>query len=99
MPTLLRHATPTARKSHRCYTCRATIRPGEKYDRAVYLGDDGLYEWVTCPPCAELTQIVWEWAGQPWEGVTDEEIVEWAQESTDDPRAVGYLARLKGGAS
>lgn len=97
MPTLLRSSKPTARKTHRCYTCRAEIQPGEQYRRAVYLGDDGLYEWVTCPPCDELTQVVWNWAGQPYEGVTDEEFAEWARESTDDPRASAFLARVDAG--
>lgn len=94
MPNLLRSSTPTARKAHRCYTCNGAIKPGEKYRRAVYLGDDGLYEWVTCPPCDELTQVVWDWAGRPHEGVTDEEFAEWARESSDDPRAAAFLARI-----
>lgn len=94
MPTLLRGSTPTARKAHRCYTCRGNITPGEKYNRSVYLGDDGLYEWVACLPCNALTPVVWDWAGRPDEGVTDEEFIEWARESPNDLAAIAFLTRI-----
>jgi hypothetical protein len=97
MPTLLRDSTPVARKAHKCRTCFASIDRGERYRRAAYLGDDGLYEWVSCLPCDDLLNDVWKWAGNPWEGVTDEDYAEWAREhAATDSRAAAFLERIGG---
>lgn len=77
-------------------TCRSTIQPGEKYERTAYLGDDGLYEWVACIPCADLVNVVWLWAGRPDEGVMEEDFHEWADENATDLAAIAFLARSQG---
>lgn len=98
MPNLLRSSKPTARKAHRCYTCKTSIDPGTSYGREVYLGDDGLYEWVNCIPCSGILPEVFAWAGNPHEGVVDEDYWEWAHEHRGHEQlgeqARAFLTRL-----
>lgn len=95
MPEVLRTTTPTARKPHRCQQCGTTIQPGRKYDRATCVGDDGIYEWVTCLDCASGLAAVWDWAGHPYdEGVGPDTYLEWAEQNCDmDGDAASFLAR------
>jgi hypothetical protein len=91
--------TPTARKPHRCDWCGDRIEPGTKYRRTTHLGPDGLYEWIQCPPCGPLVSPAFDWAGWPDDGLTDDELHEWATEHTNDStmgeQARAFLERWK----
>lgn len=45
---------PIARKVHWCDGCNREILPGEKYERQVNLGYDGLFVWKCCAHCSAL---------------------------------------------
>lgn len=88
----------SARKAHACSACWGfAARPGESYKRQTYLFDDRVYDWITCVECQPLTNIVWEWAGGPDEGVNEDDFLEWARDHEADPKhgeaAHSYLAR------
>lgn len=93
----LRHATPTARKPHRCDCCCGTIQPGEKYHRSTNIYDDQLYDWVACMACDGIVATVWEWVGRPDEGISEDSFAEWARAHVDGPehgeRARAYITR------
>lgn len=93
----LRSSKPVARKGHACSTCYGPIYKGERYDRAVLLGDDGLYEWLTCPRCFGLSSCVLAWLADAYEGYTPDDVSEWAREHLSDPEhgsaAAAYLRR------
>lgn len=36
----LRHATPKAKKSHKCCTCFGEIKPGQTYNKDVFKSDE-----------------------------------------------------------
>lgn len=49
---VLREATPTARKAHKCDECDRTIEPGEKYRLYVVVSwDSGFEQWTMCAHC------------------------------------------------
>ncbi len=92
MPQLLRDSRPVARKAHRCSSCNVRIEPGTRYHRATNLYDGRAYDWIECDACEGLTSIVWDWAGQPDEGVVYDDFSEWAHE-LESPEAAAWLAR------
>ena len=92
MPQLLKETQPVARKAHRCSSCSIEIPPGTRYRRSTNLYDGQVYDWLTCVGCEGLTSVVWDWAGQPDEGVIFDDFDEWAHE-TDTPEAAAWLAR------
>lgn len=101
MSQLISRKTVTARKSHRCRNCNATvIQPGSEYVRETYVYDGRIYDWVSCDPCEKLTPLVWEWWYRPDEGVGADEFLDWAHEHVDDPKhcdaAQAYLERFRG---
>lgn len=58
MPSLFFESRHTARKEHKCYECRRTIRPGEQYEsvRGVW---EGRFEFFkTCQHCLALRDWV-----------------------------------------
>jgi hypothetical protein len=71
----LSQSKPKARKAHWCEWCGRTIEPGEVYQRAALLGDDGLYDWANCLHCAALVGLC-DIDGYD-EGISDEDILEW----------------------
>lgn len=83
MPYCLRVSNPVARKRHLCNLCWVRIEPGQRYNRAVMLGDEGLYEWLMCSECVPVGSLVasWVWWG---DGYTEEDAVEWASGHLDD---------------
>ena len=92
-PQLLRDTTPTARKQHRCSSCRGPINVGEKYSRATLIYDEAIYDWLDCPACVadSITNRVYDWSNSA-DGVTHEGAYEWAVEQVihgnpDDQRA------------
>lgn len=98
----LREATPTARKSHKCDWCYATIQPGEQYHRSTNIYDDHIYDWVACLACDSLCPVVWDWAYRPDEGIGEDSFAEWANDHRNDAThgeaARAYLdRRVKGG--
>lgn len=100
MPQLLSSRTVTARVPHPCETCGAyAIAPGDRYVREALVYDGRAYTWVQCLPCNGLSASVWEWTGEPEEGVDRDDYYEWATVSLDDPdvggRAAAYLRRLE----
>ena len=98
MPELLREATPIARRLHHCQTCYAPIQIGQIYHRDTCIGDGRIYDWIACPPCADLAGIVWDWASRPDDGFGPDEYAEWARDHQDDPeygeRARALLERI-----
>ena len=96
---VLSSKTVTARKAHACMECGAVaIRPGDEYLREACLHDGAVYTWVVCTDCRALTDVVWDWAGEPYdEGIGMDTYTEWAHEHVDDPKhgeqARAYLAR------
>lgn len=98
-PQLLREATPTARKTHRCSLCIGPIKPGEQYARDTLIYDDRIYDWLTCLGCTadRVISYVADWS---WGESIDPEIAhEWAAEQVihgdpDEQRAAKrYLER------
>lgn len=98
MPTLIAEKTVTARKPHRCLCCGAiAIQPGQMYHRETYVYDGRVYDWVSCADCNMIGGDVYEWYGEPGEGVSADEYDEWATEHQEtDPRALAYLNRRWG---
>jgi len=75
----LSQSKPKARKAHLCEWCGRTIEPGEVYQRAALLSDDGFYDWANCLHCAALV-VLCDIDGYG-EGVTDDDITEWEPET------------------
>jgi hypothetical protein len=46
--------TVKARKPHRCYECRGSIKPGESYERTAGKWDGDFCSFKTCALCREL---------------------------------------------
>lgn len=88
----------SARKSHACSCCWGiAVEPGGSYKRQTYIFDGRVYDWIQCDACKPLLDTVWEWAGQPDEGVNEDTYLEWARDHEDDAKygesARAYLAR------
>lgn len=49
-----RSVTRTARKEHRCYECRETIVPGQKYEYCSGIWDGSPSAFKTCLSCVEI---------------------------------------------
>jgi hypothetical protein len=79
----LSQSKPKAHKPHWCEWCGRTIEPGEVYQQASLLGDDGFYAWANCLHCAALVTLAALWECCCDEGVTSDDIAEW------DPRDAG----------
>lgn len=95
MVDLLRSKTVTARKPHRCSTCRAVfVQPGEKYERHTYAYDGTVYDWLNCPECASLASEIFNWTDDPYEGIGPDDYTMWAEEHLTDPRALAFVRRL-----
>lgn len=77
--TTLSRSQPVARKPHGCGWCGRTIQPGEKYDRASYIWEDGqLYTWAGCLHCLEFIRIIgWHVLDPDAEGVSEDDLNEW----------------------
>lgn len=99
MVTVLSTKQVRARKTHHCSTCgQPCIRPGDTYTRQACALDGSVYAWVTCAACNDLFLDVWEWAGEPDEGIGMDSYVEWARDMRHvDPRAVDFLDRIEAG--
>lgn len=71
----------TARKQHQCSLCTAYIYPGDTYERATLLVDNGIAGFLTCGAC--LDDDVVGYADRMFgyiNGVDDEIAYEWACE-------------------
>ena len=82
MTIQLRQSTPTARKAHRCSLCDGTIPAGDTYTRSSNVFDGHVYDFLTCQGC-EADRIlirVYDWYGDPDEGVSFDDAIEWATE-------------------
>lgn len=94
MPELLKSKRVKARKSHQCETCNATaIEPGQEYQRGTYAYDGHVYDWVQCVACSAIGGLVYEWAGDPEEGVGRDDYIEWAREAQHEDTLTGERAR------
>jgi hypothetical protein len=99
MPTYISERTRTARKPHRCSTCLGPIKPGDVYRVSTNVYDDRMYDWKECEACRSDCVIaeVYNWAGQPDEGVTYEDAHEWATDHRSDEKygtaATAFLSR------
>lgn len=51
------HATPKARKPHRCMMCYRTIDPGETYRRGAGMDGSTAWTWIECGHCAEFVRV------------------------------------------
>jgi len=95
MITLLSKRTVRARKPHTCWICGGgAVVKGQMYERASYAADGTAYTLVSCLDCAALNRDVWDWSWSD-EGIGPDEYQEWAEEHSDDPRAVRLLNRLQ----
>lgn len=45
---------PVARLEHKCCECRASISPGEQYQKITQLFEGKFYRYKTCEKCADL---------------------------------------------
>lgn len=83
MPTQLREATRVARKAHRCSLCGGAIKAGDSHHVSTNVWDGRVYDWRTCTPCNAdgIIHEVYDWAGQPDEGVDGESAWEWAHDA------------------
>ncbi len=92
---LLRHTTPVARKEHRCMFCGDLIKPGEQYDRATMLDDDGIYDWIAHAECIQLAHALHLFSDREG-GLTDEqfcaEVQDYVRENHYDDR-LGDIAQ------
>ena len=95
MPTCLREATRSARKTHRCGSCNGVITVGQRHHVSTNLWNGRVYDWRTCEACQEdrIVEEVYYWAGSPDEGVGYESAWEWAHEFSTETGAVGDAAR------
>jgi hypothetical protein len=106
MPTLISEKTVTARKPHVCQCCGGiAVKPGDTYNRATYVYDGRVYDWVSCTECQAVAGDVFEYAGDPEGGVGLDVYQEWAEDAAAYSRndavreaAKAYLARLAAGA-
>ena len=57
-PTVYRKAVHTARKEHRCYECRRTIQPGERYESVFAVWEGKGQVAPTCQHCLDLRDFV-----------------------------------------
>ncbi len=93
---VLSDRTLKARKVHYCETCETgRIQPSQEYRKTVYVYDGRIYSWVQCDDCRPLQATVYDWRGEPDEGVGRDDYIEWADEHPNDERAVAYLARVR----
>lgn len=83
MPTQLREAARVARKAHACSLCVGVIAVGDKHHVSTNVWDGRVYDWRTCIACATdgIIHEVYDWAGQPDEGVGEDTAQEWAHEA------------------
>ena len=71
----LSQSKPKARKAHLCEWCNRIIGPGEVYQQASLLADDGFFAWANCLHCSALVSLC-DIDGYG-EGVTTDDILEW----------------------
>jgi hypothetical protein len=50
----------TARKPHRCDECRATIHPGQKYERYTSKYDGDISTTKSCSKCIKLRELIYK---------------------------------------
>lgn len=94
MSDILRRTQPRSRGHVTCDMCGARIPRGVRYDR-IEIPDMGtIVTTRVCDDCAECASLCMGDAGfAPWDdGVTAEDILEWARYSTDEA-AARYLQR------
>lgn len=93
MSIVIKSATVKARKTHRCMNCGCVaIQPGQTYERQTCVYDGRIYDWVSCAACNAIFGLVWDYWGEPDEGIGEDSYVDWADEHENDP-AYGELAR------
>lgn len=75
-----------ARKAHKCQECMRQIRPGERYHREVFLGDDRAPEtWKTCEHCMVAREwLRCECGGWIYGGVEEDVAEHWHDGEGDD---------------
>lgn len=98
MTTLIKSATVKARKAHCCMNCGAVaILPGQTYERNTCVYDGRIYDWVSCDDCNAIAGLVYDYWGEPDEGIGEDSYVDWACEHENDPEhgpaARAFLAR------
>ena len=72
----------TARKAHRCSTCRRAIDSGERYATSFCVWDGMAYRWKWCAHCEAVWSI---WNPEDFDGMISEEGYEsWAEGDTRD---------------
>lgn len=69
LPKTFQAYTRRARKAHRCIECSATIKPGDEYEFASGVWEDGPATFKTCATCAADRKafLAWLWQQDPWE--------------------------------
>lgn len=93
---ILRRTRPCSRGHVTCSMCGARIPRGVKYDRTEVPDMGTIVTTIVCDDCDECASLCMGDAGfAPWEdGVTAEDILEWARYSTDEA-ADRYLERRR----
>lgn len=83
----------TARKEHRCYACRESIRPGDRYHISAIVQDGSAESFKHCARCWAICEALWaEGAGIIDFGLNCGE--EWEDNFGELPESVAALAFL-----
>lgn len=56
IPEWFHNTTPTARKPHKCYECRGSIQPGERYHKFTGVWGGEFASFIRCVDCEALAE-------------------------------------------
>ena len=83
MPSAYKHATPKAKKVHKCCECRGEIQPGEVYHLHSGIWDGRPSAFKVCNDCEELRERVRVQGDLHWDEVPPLECLGYDLEDAD----------------
>lgn len=82
--TILKETRPRSRGRVRCNACHRTIAKGSRYERQSVADNGFVWDWVSCPACADVTAAVFAYVGDGIitdEAIGPEDYRDWASDA------------------